>query len=596
MFKLSARFLRFVFIVSLFLFLGAGASFAQPSDIQGHWAEKKIIGWIDKGLAKGYADGSFKPDYSITRAEFIVLVNKSFGFTGSSPVNFTDVSSTDWFFKEVSKAMAAGYISGYEDGTLRPENEISRQEVAVILFKLLKLKTPENENTVSRFKDLESIPQWSKGPVNAVVENGYMAGYPDQTYQPERSITRAEAIVTLDRAADGAADRPAGDSSKATFFNKAGTYGPEQGIKTIDGNVVISVAGVTLQNTVINGSLALTEDIGEGSVFLKNVTVRNTIIKGGGTNSITLEDCTLGKLTINKSDGNVRVIALGNTSVAEVELNSGARLEESGLTGNGFDGITIAGTVPANSVIVLDGKFQSVEIASPKITVQLVRGSVARLTVVRGAAGTTVKVAEGARISSLILNAAVTVTGQGIVEKAQVSANGVTMEKSPVKIVLANGISTTIANKVVTQSSSTSQASGGGGTTVSDNSAPRINAATITVGGKVRNVAISDGIKGSVDLSGLDGALLITEGTINVSKASTLTLNAKVGPFEVPVTQKLSSGNNQLEAISVLRQIGENDMDLDTFKQLFGNPAVLKGTLTDDSNNSSSVSLTITLP
>lgn len=96
MFKLSLKFLHIFSIVSLFLFLGAGASFAQPPDIQGHWAEKQINGWIDKGLAKGYPDGSFKPDYSITRAEFITLVNKSFGFTGSAPVHFTDVSSTDW--------------------------------------------------------------------------------------------------------------------------------------------------------------------------------------------------------------------------------------------------------------------------------------------------------------------------------------------------------------------------------------------------------------------------------------------------------------------------------------------------------------------
>lgn len=586
MFTSSVKFLRFFFIVPLFLFLGAGASFAQPPDIQGHWAEKQINGWIDKGLIKGYPDGSFKPDYNITRAEFITLVNKSFGITGSTPVHFTDVSSTDWFFEDVCKAMTAGYISGYEDGTLRPDNDISRQEVAVILSRLLKLKTPENTNTVSRLKDLESIPQWSKGPVNAVVANGYMAGYPDQTYRPERLITRAEAIVTLDRAVEV--------STEATSLNKAGTYGPEQGINTIDGNVILSVAGVTLQNTVINGSLALTEDIGEGNVSLKNVTVKgSTTIKGGGTNSVTLENCTLGTVTINKSDGNVRVVALGNTSVAEVELDSGARLEESGLTGNGFVGITIAGTVPANSVIVLNGNFQSVEIASPQITVQLVSGSVARLIVGGGAAGTTVNVAGGARISTLTLNAAATVTGQGAVETAQVNANGVTMQQSPGKVVVANGITTTIANKAVTQStSSTSQAPGGGGSPGGDNSAPMITAATITVGGQMKNVAISDGMNGSVDLSGLDGALPITGGTINVSKASTLRLIVE----NIPLTQKLSSGNNQLEVISILSQFGSNGMNLDTFRQLFGNPVVLSGTLTDRSNNSSAVSLTVTLP
>jgi len=589
LFKLSLKFLQICSIVSLFLFLGAGASFAQPPDILGHWAEKQINGWIDKGFARGYPDGSFKPDYSITRAEFITLVNKSFGLTGNAPAHFTDASSTDWFFKDVCSAMAAGYISGYEDGTLRPDNEISRQEVAVILSRLLKLKIPENANAVSRLKDLASIPQWSRGPVNAVVANGYMAGYPDQTYQPEKFITRAEAIVTLERAA--------GEATKAASFDQAGTYGPEQGINTIDGNVVVSAAGVTLQNTAINGRLALTEDIGEGNVSLKNVTVKgSTTIKGGGTSSITLEDCTLGTVTVNKSNGNVRVVALGNTSVGEVELDSGAGLEESGLTGNGFGGITIAGIAPANAVIVLKGNFQSVEIASPKITVQLASGSVAGLIVGEDAAGATVNVAGGAEVSTLTLNAAATVTGQGTVETARVHADGVTMQQSPGNILVANGITATIANKVVTQSMSAgSQASGGGGSPGSDNSdnsAPLITAATITVGGQTRNVAISDGRNGSVDLSGLDEALPITGGTINVSKMSTLRLIVE----NIPLTQKLSAGNNQLEVLSILSQFGSKGMNLDNFRQLFGNPVVLRGTLTDGSGNSSAVSLTITLP
>lgn len=75
-----------------------GLAFAQPSDIKGHWAEKQINDWVNKDLAKGYPGGTFKPDNSITRAEFITLVNRAFGFTEKAQVSFSDVSSKDWFY------------------------------------------------------------------------------------------------------------------------------------------------------------------------------------------------------------------------------------------------------------------------------------------------------------------------------------------------------------------------------------------------------------------------------------------------------------------------------------------------------------------
>lgn len=591
--KLGVKFFSMLLVVSLFIFLGAGFSFAaQLSDIRGHWAEKQISGWADRGLATGYQDGSFKPDNSITRAEFITLVNKSFGFSGSAGISYTDVSSTDWFFEQVRTAGAAGYISGYEDGTLRPGNEISRQEVAVILSRLMKLKVPESMNAVKKFKDGENIPQWSKGPVNAVVAGGYMAGYPDQTYQPERAITRAEAIVTLDRAMD--------TSAKTNIFDKAGTFGPEQGLNTIDGDVVISAAGVTLQHTAINGNLVLAEGIGEGNAYFKNVTVKgSTTINGGGGNSDEFEDCTLGAVTVNKKEGNVvRIVLKGKTSASDTKLESGARLEESGLTGDGFGNITIAGTFPAGSTIVLAGVFKTVTMQSPNASVQVENGSVTSINVAEGASGTTIGVAGDAKVTTLTLNAAAKVTGQGAIETALIKTNGSIFDQTPKNVILANGISATVNGKEVTQSTTVTNPAGAGGAgggspAGNDTSAPKITAATVTVGGSGQQIVVnSDGLNGTVDLSGLDKASSITEGTISVSEASTLTLTVR----GIPITQQLTSGTNQLDAINILSQFGKNGMNLEQLKQLLGSPAVLSGTLKDSSNNSSSVSITIILP
>jgi hypothetical protein len=120
-----------------------------------------------------------------------------------------------------------------------------------------------------------------------------MRGYPDQTYRPAELITRAEAIVTLDRALTA--------SSKTYTYDKAGTFGPETGSEQIGGNVSINATGVTLQNVKITGDLLLAEGIGEGDVTLKNVTVLGkTAIKGGGSQSVILESCSMPDITIDK--------------------------------------------------------------------------------------------------------------------------------------------------------------------------------------------------------------------------------------------------------------------------------------------------------
>lgn len=168
------------------------------SDIQGHWAESQITSWKSKGYMNGYQDGSFKPNHAITRAEFITLVNRSFGYTSATEVTFKDLAPTDWEYAEVQKAVLAGYIAGYEDMTIRTKNEISRQEVAFVISRLLSLSP--SEDAAKDYKDAKSIPTWSKGAIGAVALKKIITGYEDNTYQPLAAITRAEAVVSLDRA------------------------------------------------------------------------------------------------------------------------------------------------------------------------------------------------------------------------------------------------------------------------------------------------------------------------------------------------------------------------------------------------------------
>lgn len=184
---------------TLFTPLGTalGASAPSLTGITGHWAQGEVTDWVEKGFIQGYADGSFKPDNSLKRSEFMALINRAFGFTETAPVAYKDLSASNWAYTDVAKAVKAGYISGYSDGTIGTGKTISRQEAAVIINRLLKLDAAK---TGALFSDSKDIAAWALDSVNAVAAAGVMKGYSeDNSFRPGRDITRAEAVVSLTR-------------------------------------------------------------------------------------------------------------------------------------------------------------------------------------------------------------------------------------------------------------------------------------------------------------------------------------------------------------------------------------------------------------
>jgi hypothetical protein len=426
----------FVWVMALCLiFSTVGvASAASVSDINGHWAESQISAWVDKGLIAGYEDGSFKPNNSITRAEFIALTNRSFGFSDEATISFSDVASSNWAYSEIAKAVKAGYITGYEDGTIGANKPISRQEVGVVVDRLLGLTNVQS--AASSFTDSDSIALWAKGSVDAAVAKGILLGYAeDNSFKPGKSTTRAEAVVILDRAI----------ASKLTAYNKAGTYGPLVGVTTIKGDVVINVADVTLQNLIITGNLLFAKGIGSGDAFLKNITVKGqTTIQGGGVNSIHFENSTLATVVIDKNaaDGAVRIVAEGTTTVAQVNVNSPATIQETNVTGAGFGNVKLTDQLPAGSKVTLKGTFDNLEVVGSKINVDIPEGSVQKVTAAITATGMTLNLAKDAKIVSLILNAAAKLLGTGTIDSATLSAiakAGSTFETQPTTIMDAGG-------------------------------------------------------------------------------------------------------------------------------------------------------------
>lgn len=170
------------------------------SDVAGHWAEKKIAEWVTNGYLKGYADGTIKPNNPITRAEFIALVNGLFELTEFSTIAFKDLSPTNWAHTEMAKAVKAGYIPGYND-KIRPINNITRQEAAIMIAKIVGLSMEEQDDKVlSKFTDEETIADWSRQSVASIVQSYNMKGYTDGRFAPVEVLTRAEAVVLISAA------------------------------------------------------------------------------------------------------------------------------------------------------------------------------------------------------------------------------------------------------------------------------------------------------------------------------------------------------------------------------------------------------------
>lgn len=200
-------FLAFSLLAGSFLAIPAHA--AAFSDTRGHWAEAAIEQASAAGYIKGYPDGTFRPNQGVTRAEFIAILNSAFGVpkSPSTPLPFKDVSAKDWFAEGVRAAVAAGYVGGYPDGTFRPQQTVTRQEAAAFLARLLKLEG--NASISLRFTDASQIDGWARPAVAALVEKGVLSGYPDGSFGPKRTISRAEAAVIVNNARGLGGDRPA---------------------------------------------------------------------------------------------------------------------------------------------------------------------------------------------------------------------------------------------------------------------------------------------------------------------------------------------------------------------------------------------------
>lgn len=421
----------------------------KAADYTGHWAEKDFRSWVNNGWISGYGNGVFKPDQAITRAEWVLLVNRVFNLQTEIETVFTDVKRGESYYVDIKKAVAAGYVSGYSDGTFRPAQTVSRQEAAVMLFRLFQLNAADGGTAP---KDASELPSWSKEAVLTMLGSGYLGGYEDGSFKGALSITRAEALRMISNLA-------------GEIIQKSGTYSD-----LTARNLVIGGPGVELKNTIISGNLYLTEGLGEGEVTLDNVKVAGKIfVTGGGENSVILNNSTTSELVVRKKNGKLRIVTKGTSAIPNVRVQSGVKLEEdAAATGPGFGKIIVENSLPASAVIQLSGSFDSLEQqATGEPALHLLKGTITEVLLMQKAL---LRVDATAEIKNLIVdvNGTIVIKGGGKVAYD---------DKYKVKITIEAPAATATA---------TAGAVTGGNSTVSPTPTPAANTPAFT------NVSVHD--------------------------------------------------------------------------------------------------------
>ena len=246
-----------IFVFSIF---AVSVCFAY-SDTQNHWAEKEINIMSSNGIISGYTDGTFKPNQNMTRAELITVINRLLGNQKQNDRFVPDINVKDWYYAEIRKAIESGFVEGNQEGYVKPNNLITRQEAVVMLQRAL---VPVGSDVVTtEYNDIDSVSKWASRSFNTFLNKGYIKGYTDNTIKPGKNITRAEVVRVISNIVN-------------TYFS----FGEYTGKSS--GTVLVNTADVKLKDFTVNGNLIVAE--GAENLELENVHIIGDLVIRRETN------------------------------------------------------------------------------------------------------------------------------------------------------------------------------------------------------------------------------------------------------------------------------------------------------------------------
>ncbi|MDF2669755.1 MAG: cell wall/surface repeat protein, partial [Paenibacillus sp.] len=177
------------------------------SDVADHWAKEAVNDMGSRMVVDGAGEGLFNPDLSVTRAEFAAIVVRGLGLKlEQGAAIFKDVHAADWYNSSVRTAYVNGLIEGFEDGSFRPSDRITREQAMVVIARAMAI-TELKKNSASdlvdgsllQFADAEQISEWAKGAMSQALQAELVSGRSGGMLAPKADLTRAEVAAIVQR-------------------------------------------------------------------------------------------------------------------------------------------------------------------------------------------------------------------------------------------------------------------------------------------------------------------------------------------------------------------------------------------------------------
>ena len=202
--------------VSLFARMMVPAAAAQNpfTDVpEGQWYTQAVTYCYQQGYVGGYEDKTFRPDKTLTRGEMAVIMNKMLSLSGKASNTFSDVKAGQWYTDAVLACVKEGIMAGYDAKTFGLNDSLTREQGAVILANAFGVAKASGR---TGFSDDGKISDWAVGSVKAMNAKGYITGMGNNTFAPDKALTRAQMCQIIYAVKNGSSQptptTPANDS------------------------------------------------------------------------------------------------------------------------------------------------------------------------------------------------------------------------------------------------------------------------------------------------------------------------------------------------------------------------------------------------
>ncbi len=350
--------------------------------------------WIGLGLIKGNENGELNLESYLTRAEFIAFVNRLYNFNEKSEEisNYIDVEENKWYYDDISKGIAAGYIKGKSKNTIEPNAYITHEEVISIVSRI----SNWIQATTKFVNTNDKISDWAKESIETSIFNGFiMEEHEGLDYTSY--IKRGEVILYLDKIYEN-----------ERVYSLKGEYGFNEKVQEAS-KVLINSSNISLQNTIISDSLTITKNPINANIKLKNIIVKNKALISS-VNSILIENSDIEQLIIKENNNKVVISKSSNIPILKIECSdTNIEIKEN----TKIDKIIITGT---NNTINIS---QNVIIRQADIS----------------AVNNNIFLDVECIIDEIRVNLPTSVTGNGTINTAYINVEGSFFEKMPIKII-----------------------------------------------------------------------------------------------------------------------------------------------------------------